>query len=194
MSYHGNYLKARGQDCTILRPTPVQTKVSIKRSTRASRDLGTREAYWEGTVLAEADLQSGETVEILGNKYLVQSTNLDPESGETAFFAAKCNAIIQHQRYDDDAAGGGNIIRTWQTLHADIPAYGEIITYRLRQEDPGLLDSTKYTFQVPNALGVILLDRFVYGEGRDNKYKVSSIDEIGMAGVSRIQLESDTRP
>ncbi|OPX46400.1 hypothetical protein CLHUN_02160 [Ruminiclostridium hungatei] len=194
MSYAGNFLKSRGQTCTILRDIPVNSKVSIKRSTRSSRDLGSREAYWEGLILADAALQSGEVLDILGNKYLVQSANADPASGETAFFSAKCNAVIQHMRFVEDTDENNNVIQEWQTLHADVSCYGEIITYRLRQEDPGLLDSTKYTFQVPKSLGVVLLDRFVYGEGKDNKYKVSSIDEIGMSGVSRIQLESDTRP
>lgn len=191
MPYAGNYLKAKGQDCTILRDIPVNSKLSIKRSTKSSRDLGSREAYWEGLILADAALMSGEIIQILADKYLVQSTNPDAASGETALFIAKCNAVIQHKRYDEDVDDNGNLIQGWQTLHPDIPCYGEIITYRLRQEDPGLLDSTKYTFQVPKSLGVILLDRFVYGE---DKYQVSSIDDIGLPGVSRIQCEDDTRP
>jgi hypothetical protein len=194
MSYAGNNLRARGQSCTILRDPAINTKVSIKRSTKSSHDLGSREAYWEGLILSDVALLSGEILQIDGSKYLVQSTNPDPASGETALFIAKCNAVIQHKRYVEDVDDNGNLIQEWQTLHSDVPCYGEIITYRLRQEDPGLLDSTKYTFQVPKALGVVLLDRFVYGNGPDNKYQVSSIDEIGMSGVSRIQLESDTRP
>lgn len=191
MPYAGNYLKAKGQDCTILRDIPVNSKLSIKRSTKSSRDLGSREAYWEGLILADAALLSGEVLQIGSSKYLVQSTNPDPASGETALFIAKCNAVIQHKRYVEDVDDNGNLIQDWQTLHADVPCYGEIITYRLRQEDPGLLDSTKYTFQVPKALGVVLLDRFVYDE---NKYQVSSIDDIGLPGVARIQCEDDTRP
>lgn len=191
MSYAQKFLKARGQNCTILRTTPINSKVSIKRSTRSSRDLGVREGYWEGIILADAALQSGEILDISGSKYLVQSTNPDPASSETALFIAKCNAVIQHKRYVEDVDDNGNLIQDWQTLHPDTPCYGEIITYRLRQEDPGLLDSTKYTFQAPKALGVILLDRFVYDE---KKYQVSSIDDIGLPGVARIQCEDDTRP
>lgn len=191
MPYAGNYLKAKGQDCTILRDIPVNSKLSIKRSTKSSRDLGSREAYWEGLILADAALLSGEVLQIGSSKYLVQSTNPDLASGETALFIAKCNAVIQHKRYVEDVDDNGNLIQDWQTLHAAVPCYGEIITYRLRQEDPGLLDSTKYTFQVPKALDVVLLDRFVYDE---SKYQVSSIDDIGLPGVSRIQCEDDTRP
>lgn len=191
MPYAGNYLKAKGQDCTILRDIPVNSKLSIKRSTKSSRDLGSREAYWEGLILADTGLLSGEIIQIRGDKYLVQSTNPDPASDETALFIAKCNAVIQHKRYVEDVDDNGNLIQEWQRLHEDVPCYGEIITYRLRQEDPGLLDSTKYTFQVPKTLGTVLLDRFVYGE---DKYQVSSIDDIGLPGISRIQCEDDTRP
>ena len=78
----------------------------------------------------------------------------------------------------------------WETINADIPAYGEVITYRMIQQDPGLLEGTKYTLQVPKSLEVELLDRFVFN---DKKYQVVSIDEIGLQGISRIQLETDLR-
>ena len=78
----------------------------------------------------------------------------------------------------------------WETINSDIPAYGEAITYRMIQQDPGLLEGTKYTLQVPKSLGVELLDRFVFnGEG----YEVVSIDDIGLKGISRIQLKIDLR-
>lgn len=197
MSYAGKFLKSKGQDCTINRLVPVQTKASIKRSTRSSRDLGVREAYWEGLILADSILQSGELVEIRNKKkqsigkFLVQSANYDPASEETAFFAAKCNAIVQHKRYEESVDGSGNIVQDWVTKNADIPCYGQIITAQLRQEDPGLLDGTKYIFQVPKSLGVMPLDRFLYD---GDNYQVTSVDSIGMAGVSRIQLSDDTRP
>ncbi len=194
MSYAGKFLKAHGQDCTINRNPAVTSKVSIKRSTRSSRDLGVREGYWEGLILASALLKSGEIVTIGADDYLTQSVNLDPESGEHAFFAAKCNAVLQHKRYIEDFDENNNIIKTWKTINGDVSAYGEIVTYRLRQEDPGLLDSTKYVFQVPKALGFVLLDRIIYGEGSNNKYQIDSIDDVALHGVVRLQLKADTRP
>lgn len=191
MSYAAKFLKSLGQDAIINRLTPVNTKASIKRSTRASRDLGIREGYWEGLILSDANLQSGEIVTIRSIKYLVQSVNYDHSSTEDAFFSAKCNAVIQHRRYVEDVDEHNNVIKEWQTINANVDCYGEIITYRLRQEDPGLLDSTKYTFQVPKELAVVLLDRFQFNNG---KYQVNSIDDIGMAGVSRVQVSDDTRP
>lgn len=191
MSYAGKFLKSKGQDCTINRLVPVQTKASIKRSTRSSRDLGVREAYWEGLILADSALQSGEILTIAAEKYLAQSANTDPASNECAFFATKCNAIIQHKRYEESVDESGNIVHDWVTKNADVSCYGQIITAQLRQEDPGLLDGTKYIFQVPKSLGVKSLDRFFYD---GNNYQVTSIDPIGMAGVARIQLSEDTRP
>lgn len=61
----------------------------------------------------------------------------------------------------------------------------------MRQEDPGLLDGTKYTFQVPKSLGVKDLDRISYN---GKPYEVVSIDDVGLEGVYRIQLAVDTRP
>jgi len=195
MSYAEKFLKAKGQDCIINRPEPFLTKVSIKRSTKAIRDLGAREGYWEGLMLANANLQSGEILIIGNNKYLVQSVNFDPASGECAFFAAKCNAVLQHLRlYDTDINEYNEVIKEWLPVNPDTPfidAYGEIITYRMRQEDLGLLDSTKYTFQVPKHLGIKFLDRLIYN---DNHYQVVSIDEIGLSGVVRVQAAVDTRP
>lgn len=191
MSYAEKFLKSRGQNCIIERMTPVNTKVSIKRSTKASRDLGIREGYWEGLILADVNLLSGEIISIRDDRYIVQSTNYDPSSFATAFFSAKCNAIIQHKRYAEDVDENFNPIHEWQSLNDDVACYGEIVTYRLRQEDPGLLDSTKYTFQVPKSLEVALLDRFVYEGGN---FEVVSIDSTGLSGVDRCQLAQDTRP
>lgn len=194
MSYAEKFLKSKGQDCIIERTIPVNSKVSIKRSTKASRDLGIREGYWEGLILYDAGLKSGDILSIRDIKYLVQTVDYDPASMECAFFSAKCNSILKHQRYVEDLDEYNNIIQEWQNVNpnkVNIPSYGEIITYRLRQVDPGLLDSTKYTFQVPKSLGVILLDRFVFN---GDPYQVDSIDDVGMAGVARVQVSQDTRP
>lgn len=191
MSYAKKFLKSKGQDCVINRPIPFNTKVSIKRSTRASRDLGIREGYWEGLILADSNLKSGEIITIRDNKYLVQSTNYDPASMEYAFFSAKCNATIQHKRDVEEIDDSNNIIQEWQTINPDVACYGEIVTSRIRQEEPGLLDNTIYIFQVPKTLGVIMLDRFVHS---GKNYEVVSIDDVGMAGVARIQLGIDNRP
>ncbi len=194
MSYAEKYLKAHGQTCSINRTPPATSKVSIKRSTRASRDVGMREAYWEGLILTDALLQSGEVLTIGTDKYLVQSVNTDYASTEHAFFSAKCNAILQHKRETETLDANNNPVKKWEDVNEDVPnvdAYGEIVTYQLRQFDPGLLEQTRYIFQVPKSIGVLELDRIVYN---GDNYQVVSIDDIGMRGVDRVQLGADLRP
>ncbi len=194
MSYAEKFLKSKGQDCIILRNPPVKTKVSIVRSTKAIMSLAVREGFFEGLVLDDATLESGEFIKIRDTTFLVQTTSYDPQSTETAIFIAKCNATIRHQRYVDDVDENFNLIQEWQDVNPDmvhIPSFGETVTYRMRQEDPGLLDGTKYTFQVPKSLGVLKLDRISYN---GKAYQVISIDDTGMSGVDRIQLGEDLRP
>ncbi len=193
MSYAEKFLKSRGQDCIIERTVPINTRVSIKRSTKASRDLGVREAYWEGLIPQDVNLISGEIISIGIDKYLIQSTNYDHASTECAFFSAKCNAIVKHKRFIEDVDENYNPIQEWKDINpnrVDIPCYGTIVNYKLRQEEAGLLDSTVYIFQVPKTLGVEFLDRFVFA---GKNYQVDSIDDIGMAGIARIQLSVDNR-
>lgn len=198
MSYTSRFLKAYGQDCIIERTVPVNSKVSIKRSTKASRDLGIRAGYWDGLILAETRLSSGEILyikdEITETRYIIQHTNYDPQSKEIAFFSAKCNATIQHKRLVKDVDENFNPIQEWQDVNPDKPnmyCYGEIINSRMRQEMPGLLEGTIYLLQVPKSLGVKELDRIRYNE---KDCQVVSIDDIGLDGVWQIQLAKDLRP
>lgn len=190
MSYAKKFLKSKGMDCTIQRPTPFQTKVSIKRSTNSVYNVGVREAFFEGLIPLESDLISGEVVSIKNDNYIVQTVNYDLASKELEFYCAKCNTIVQHQRYTETIDENLNVVMAWETINADIPAYGEVITYRMIQQDPGLLEGTKYTLQVPKSLGVELLDRFVFN---GEKYQVTSIDSLGLVGVIRCQLQADLR-
>jgi hypothetical protein len=193
MSYAGKFLKSKGQECTINRIPSATSKVSIKRSTRSSRDLGSREAYWEGLILADALLQSGEVLTIGDDKYLVQSVNTDYASSEHAFFSAKCNAVLQHKRETDGLDENNNPVKVWNDVNPvkpNIDAYGEIVTYQLRQFDPGLLEQTRYIFQVPKSIGVQLQDRIVY----NGNLQVVSVDDVALKGIVRIQLAVDLRP
>jgi len=189
MTYANKFIKSKGQDCTIERSVPLNTKVSIKRSTNGTRDLGAREALWQGLIPIEDNLLSGEYLTIEGKKYLVQTVSYDHASKESAFYCAKCNAIIEHKRYVDDVDENFNPIQEWKTLNSDVGSYMEVVTYRLRQVDPGLLDSTKYTFDVSKDLGVELLDRFVFN---GENLKIDSIAPV-LDGVSRLQASPDVR-
>ena len=102
--------------------------------------------------------------------------------------------MIKHKRFVDDVDDDFNPIQEWKDVdpnRINIPSYGEVVTSRLRQEEPGLLEGTIYIFQVPKSLGVIELDRIEYG---GKNYQVASVDDIGLDGVSRVQLSKDLRP
>lgn len=193
MGYATRYLNAVGQDCTILRDPIVVSKISMKRSTSAIRDFGAREAHWEGLILSSANLVSGDVFVVDGIKYLVQSVVNDPASGETVWYAVKTNALLVHKRLVEEADADYNLIGTWQTINAEVPAFGEIVTAELRQKDPGLLETTRYYFQVPIYSGdkkIIKMDRIVFN---DTNYRVDAVNDIGMVGVARIQLSPDVR-
>jgi hypothetical protein len=190
MSYAGNFIKAKGRDCTIHRTVPASSKISMKRSTRASRDPGMREGYWEGLILLDASLTSGEYFSVDNDKFLTQSTNFDPASSCTALFAAKTNSVMHHCRISEVAVSG-NIQTSWPVINASVAAYVEVVTYALRQYDPGLLEQTRYIAQIPKAIGAVIHDRFVMCDG--GNYQVVSVDDVGMSGVTRIQLGADVR-
>jgi hypothetical protein len=190
MSYAEKFLNAKGQSCTIKRTPIVSSRVSMKRSTKSSRDLGSREAYWEGLILLDASLSSGEVMTIGSDDYLVQTANFDPASSATAFFAAKSNAMVHHARASEVAVSG-NIVTSWPVMNASVTAYVEVTTYKMKQEDPGLLDQTRYIAQVPKLIGADMLDRIIMN---GDNLEVVSIDSTSLAGVAKIQLGVDVRP
>ncbi len=191
VSYVTKYLQTHGQTCSILRDPAVQSYVSLKRASSSATNPGTREAYWEGLILAASSLASGEVFQIGDDKYLTLSARTDPATGELAVFAAKTNAVLTHQRYAETVDEYGNIIQEWQTINTDVPAFGQIVTAELRQRDPGLLDNARYVFQVAKSLGVQVMDRIVYS---NENYQVESLDDVALSGVVRLQLGVDIRP
>jgi len=193
LAYAGKYLRARGQTAIIERDAPVVTKVSIKRSTRSNSDPGAREAFWEGLILAESGLQSGEIISINGVKYLIQSVDLDPASGELAFFSAKTNAVITQKRYMEYLDEHNNIVKGWDDINTNVPVFGMVVTAKLRQEDPGILDQTRYIIQAPKWINAKLLDRIIFVDEPDIHYQIESIDPLSLTGVVRIQLGIDVR-
>jgi len=190
MAYVDNYLNAHGQGCTILRTPVVDSKVFMKRATRSVTNLGARDSFWEGLILAEANLESGEIFQVGTEKYLVLSVSFESVSGELSWFAAKINTTLTHKRQTQSLDESNNIVTTWETINGNLDGFGQIITYKLRQADPGLLDTSQYIFYVPKSAGVLTMDRLIL-EGEN--YQVNSVDDIMLAGVMRIQAGADTR-
>lgn len=193
MRYAGKFLKAKGLDCVIARNPEVNSKVSMKQSTSAIRYYGAREAHWEGLILASDNLVSGEVFSVDGIKYLTQSAVNDPASGETAWHAVKVNATLVHKRFKEEADADYNLVGKLEVINPEIPAFGEIITAELRQQDPGLLKSTRYYFQVPKYDGVSAVGEMDCVVFVGDNYRVDAVDDIGMPGVVRIQVSEDVR-
>jgi len=188
MSYAGAFLKTQGTDISIQRATPVPSKVSMKRSTNSTSYLGAREAYYSGLVLADSDLKAGEVFSIGSDKYLVQTALKSFGDMEIEFMAAKTNAIVDIKRHTETVDQYGNFTQEWKDIGTNVDCFGEIVTYQTRQVDPGILEGTRYIFQISKNVGVILRDRIVYNS---KNYDVISVDDT--MEVFRLQLGVDTR-
>jgi hypothetical protein len=178
----------RGEKVTIQRTPSVTSYVTRKRVSNSS-DPSTRDAVWQGFILSTSSLVSGELFTIGGDYFLAQTVEPDT-SGELLWYAVKTNSNVTHQRYTETANDRGDITQSWVTLNANVKAWGQIVTAKLRAEDPGLLDGAKYIFQAQKSLGITEMDRIVYA---NTNYRVESVDDIAMAGVVRVQLSVDTR-
>lgn len=192
MTYAEKFLNSHGQTITIQRSPTVTTKASLKRSTKAVRDPGIRDSSWEGLALPDSNLVSGEIFSVGTDKYLVQSANLDVASGAIAFFAAKVNSTLTPLRRTEELDDEYNLVVTWKWTPASttIDAFGQVVTYALRQYDPGLLESSRYIFYLPSSYGVEVLDRLVLN---GENLMVNAIDPLMLEGVVRVQAGTDTR-
>lgn len=192
MTYAEKFLNSHGQTITIQRNPTVTTKASLKRSTKAVRDPGIRDSSWEGLALPDSNLVSGEIFSVGTDKYLVQSANLDVASGAIAFFAAKVNSTLTPLRRTEELDDEYNLVVTWKWTPASttIDAFGQVVTYALRQYDPGLLESSRYIFYLPSSYGVEVLDRLVLN---GENLMVNAIDPLMLEGVVRVQAGTDTR-
>lgn len=193
MRYAAMFLRSAGQECKILRTPPRKSRISMKRSTRAIRDFGAREAHWEGLILRESALVSGDVFELDGIKYLVQSVNIDHSTGELSWYAARVNATLLHQRFSKEVDDKFKVSGGWADIASELHSFGEIVTAELRKQDLGLLETTRYLFQVTQKEGdqeVKMMDRVVFN-GRP--YQVDAVNDIGMTGVVRLQASHDVR-
>jgi hypothetical protein len=193
MSYAKKFLKANGESCTIVRTPAVSSYVSMKHATRAARDFGMKEGFFEGLMDSDSNLLSGDVFTAGPNSFLVFSVRADPQSQETEWFGAKVNTSLGHKRKSGATDASFNITYTWANADASYPtiaAFMEIVTYRMRQFEAGLLDSTLYIAMVQKARGAKIGDRMVHN---DKNLEVVSIDDAALPGIVRLQLARDTR-
>lgn len=184
MSYAGTFLKAAGHPCTVLRDPPVESFVSKRK---ASRSIQKGEFFWEGLILADSNLKSGDIFQVGNTKYLTHYVNNN--SGELSWFAVKVNVDFTAKRLTSIVDEEGNVREEWQVV-AEGVGFGEVVTAALRQADPGLLSSTKLILQIPKSHQIKKMDRVVINED----YQVDSVDNILVKGIARLQLAEDLRP
>jgi hypothetical protein len=191
MSYMEAFLKAYGQECTIQRTPTVTAHVSMRRSTKAIRDLSARDAYFEGIIEESSALVSGDIFSVDGTKYLVQSVFEDYSFGEYSFFAVKTNAVITYKEKSSSVDSDNNVTYSWSDVEEDQDVFMSIVTAQMKVYDTGLLEGTRYRCQIPKTVSVKLNERIVYN---GDNYQVTSIDDSGLEGVDIVQLAADIRP
>jgi len=189
MDYTDRFIRRNGEACTIISRTPtLVSKCIVAPVTKSGWRISDRKDYWDGMVPVSAGLTSGEVIAVSDKEILVMSTST--ESGVTKFMGTRTNANLNWQRQTASVDENYNVIMVWTSISADVPAFGQLVTARLCQEDPGLLPNTKYLFYIPASYSMAQMDRVVFGTV---SCQVDSLDSIIMDGILRLQCSEDTR-
>lgn len=181
------FLKKHGQNCTILREPPFETKVSMKMATQSVSD--NREKFREGLILDE--IKGGEVFSVENEEFFTRTVARDYQTGVLSFLASKVNASLVHQRFVEDVDEDLNPIKDWQTIKENIRTDAQLVTAALKQADPGLLEVTKWVFLVADTNDFQKMDRLILPSGE--KCQIESVDDIRLPGVLRAQCSDDRR-
>jgi len=189
VNYTERFIRRKGEACTIASRTPALDSMCIVApATKGGWRIADRHDYWDGMIPVSASLVSGEVIAVSDKEILVMTTAAN--SGVTSFMGTRTNADLSWQRQTASVDANYNVIMVWATVSADVPAFGQLVTAQLRQEDPGLLPNTKYLFFIPSSYGMAQMDRVVFGTV---SCQVDSLDSIIMDGILRLQCSEDTR-
>jgi hypothetical protein len=179
-----------GEACSVVTRDPaVDSLCVLSHSTKSGMSFANRTDYWDGLIPSSVGVASGEVVSVVGKEVLVMSV-VDELRGVTSFMGVKSNASLDWNRQTTSVDANYNVITVWETVSAGIPAYGQLVTAQLRQEDPGLLPSTKYLFYLPASYGLQRMDRVVMNAAN---CQVDDLDGIILDGILRLQCSEDTR-
>lgn len=195
MDYGTRFLKRRGQDCSITTRMPAATsKCIIAPSSKSGFRITERHNFWDGIILDDSNLVAGEVVNVSGKDILVFSADSDPVSGQIKFMGAQKNLDIDWYRPTPSVDANYNVMTTWPAISIDIPCFGQTVTAYLRQEDPGLLENTKWLFHVPNIYDFKVMDRVVFDAGQGAvSCQVDHVDSLILDGIIRLQCSDDKR-
>lgn len=187
-------VKLNGQICAILPRTPaVTSKCVLTPATKSGRWIADRTDYWDGLIPSDVAINSGEVVETVSatnNRSIIVMSIIDDMRGVTHFLGARANLSLDWRQQSTSVDENFNVVTTWPLVSADVSAFGELVTAQLRQEDPGLLSTTKYLIFVPATYNVRAMDRVVFSA---ISCQVDSLDNIILDGIVRLQCSDDTR-
>lgn len=189
MKYTDRFIRRKGDACTITSRTPaVASTCIVAPATKGGWRIADRHDYWDGMIPVSAGLGAGEVISVSDKEILVMTTAAN--SGVTFFMGTRTNADLDWQHPTPSTDVNYNVITTWPTVSASVPTFGQLVTAQLRQEDPGLLQTTKYLFLIPSTYKIPVMDRVIFNSV---SCQVDALDDIILDGILRLQCSVDTR-
>lgn len=173
----------------------VPDLVILSRDTRSTTIIG-KEYQYNGVFAPESLVKNGSLVETK-DSYFVQTLRLTTEQDNYCSLI-KTNAAVEIQWYKKTFDQYDNATTGFETVQSECIAFAQLITARMRQEDPGLLPSAVYVLQMqtsavvrdPRDAGVLSPDRVLL---LGKPYKVESVDRVKYPNLLHVQLSEDVR-
>ncbi len=184
-----NHIVNDGVDITIVRtPTSYTGKATISRFKGSYSDYAAQNRRWMNLLL-ESNLVTGEIVTAGSESYLTVVSKMENVQGTDISIIAHgmlCNTALMVTRTETDYDENGNPSgETTTTIINAAPCRADQVTYRMRQEDPGLLPQTVLKVYAPNAAGLALLDKATIA---GSSYRVDDINCLEIPGAMVLQL------
>lgn len=184
------FIYRSGQDCIVTSRDPtVSSKCFVRLATKSVAMISLRDAERELITPSDLNLDAGEILKVGTEEYLIQTT-LPDQLGSRVAYGAKVNATLTHSRLVDTVDENWNPIKVWEVQNSNVKAFGQVVTTMLRQEDPGILETTTAIFYAPASYNIQTMDRLNDGS-RD--YQVEVVDNVFLPNISRIQVRYDER-
>lgn len=170
-------------------------KVVLTRDSRSSAVI-VREYLYTGLFSPSSLVNTGSLVEAEGETFFVQTKR---HTAEKDWYCGliKTNAVIDVYRFSRKYDEHDNPIEEeFQPIEMNVKAFMQYVTAQLRQDDAGLLATTKYLLQLQKNVDikrpqeVAWPDRVIF-KGRS--YQVDVIDDVRYPNLLYIQLGEDTR-
>lgn len=184
-----NHIVNDGVSITIPRtPTSYTGKATISRFKGSYSDYAAQNRRLINTLL-ESNLATGELIQSADESFLCVVSKKEVVQGTDISIIAHgllCNATLTVTRtttaYDSDGNPSGE---TAKTIINAAPCRADQVTYRMRQEDPGLLAQTVLKIYATNVSGLALLDKATVA---GSIYRVDDINRLEYPGAMVLQL------